>query len=156
MKIAVQLNDDRNIIGTVTTSEAGAELQVKLFKNEGWTLVDSDPAFLVDEAYLWTIRDSDYVLVHISTNQTPDEENQNNITELTKGNLANKMTGAQLQTAVTALTKSNLQLTLDNTSLKADRDKTNKDIATQQQATTSLTKQLLDLQLKTATTEASK
>lgn len=156
MKIAVQLNNDRNITHSNVTNEFGAELQVKLFKDKGWTLVESDPAFLVDEAYLWTVRESDNKLVHISSRKTPEEESQDNITELTKGNLANQMTGVQLQTAVTALTKSNLQLTLDNTSLKSDRDKANKDIATQQQATTSLTKQLLDLQLKSVTTEASK
>jgi len=156
MKIAVQLDDNRSIIHSNVTNEFGAELQVKLFKDKGWTLVESDPAFLVDEAYLWTVRESDNKLVHISSSKTPEEESQDNITELTKGNLANQMTGVQLQTAVTALTKSNLQLTLDNTSLKADRDKANKDIATQQQATTSLTKQLLDLQLKSVTTEVSK
>jgi len=149
MKIAVQLDNDRNIINTNVTNEFGAELQVKLFKDKGWTLVASDPAFLVNESYLWTIRESDNRLVHVSTGMTPDEENQNNITELTKGNLANQMTGVQLQTAVTALTKSNLQLTLDNTQLKADG-------TTQQQAITGLTKQVLDLQMKSATTAVTK
>lgn len=74
MKIAVQLNADRNIIGTVTTSEFGAELQVKLFKDKGWTLVESDPAFSSAESYLWSVRESDNKLVHISTGMTPDEE----------------------------------------------------------------------------------
>lgn len=74
MKIAVQLDDNRNIIGTVITNELGAELQVKLFKDKGWTLVDSDPAFSIDESFKWTIRESDNKLVHISTGMTPDEE----------------------------------------------------------------------------------
>jgi len=93
MEIAVQLNNNRNIINTNVTNEFGAELQVKLFKDKGWTLVESDPTFLVNERYLWTIRESDNRLVHVSTGMTPDEESQNNITELTKGNLANQMTG---------------------------------------------------------------
>lgn len=149
MKIAVQLNADRNIIGTVTTSEFGAELQVKLFKDKGWTLVESDPAFYVNEIYLWTVRESDNKLVYLSDNQTTEERNQNNITELTKGNLANQMTGVQLQTAVTALTKSNLQLTLDNTQFKADRESDHKVI-------TDLTKEMMDLKLQVASTNASK
>lgn len=74
MKIAVQLNDERTIIGTVTTNEFGAELQVKLFGDKGWILIQSDPAFLVSESYLWTVRESDNALVHISTGMTPDEE----------------------------------------------------------------------------------
>ncbi|PMD71513.1 hypothetical protein [Companilactobacillus nuruki] len=74
MKIAVQLDDNRNIVGTVTTNELGAELQVKLFKDKGWVLVDSDPAFSSAESYLWTIRESDNKLVHVSTGMTPDEE----------------------------------------------------------------------------------
>lgn len=74
MKIAIQLDADRNIIGTVTTNELGAELQVKLFSDQGWVLVDSDPAFSIDNKYSWTIRESDNKLVHISTGMTPDEE----------------------------------------------------------------------------------
>ncbi len=74
MKIAIRLDNDRNIIGTVTTNELGAELQVKLFKDKGWVLVDSDPTFSSAESYLWTIRESDNKLVHISTGMTPDEE----------------------------------------------------------------------------------
>lgn len=41
---------------------------------EGWTLVESDPAFSIDNKYSWTIRESDNKLVHISTGMTPDEE----------------------------------------------------------------------------------
>ncbi|MBL3531060.1 hypothetical protein JMJ99_06725 [Companilactobacillus zhachilii] len=149
MKIAVQLDDNRNIIGTVTTSEFGAELQVKLFKDKGWTLVDNDPAFSVNESYLWTVRESDNKLVYLSDNQTPEERNQTSITALTQDGLATKMTTIQLQTAVTALTKSNLQLTLDNTQLKANRD-------TNQKAITDLTKEMMDFKLQAASTNASK
>lgn len=74
MKIAVQLDSDRNIVDTNFTNEFGAELQVELFGNKGWTLVESDPAFSASEKYLWTVRESDHVLVHISTGMTPDEE----------------------------------------------------------------------------------
>lgn len=77
MKIAVQLDNDRNIVGTVTTSEFGAELQVKLFKDKGWTLVDNDPAFSSSDSYLWTVRQADNKLVHLSTGMTPDEETTN-------------------------------------------------------------------------------
>jgi len=140
MKIAVQLDDVRNIIGIVMTSELGAELQVSLFKDKGWTLVESDPAFLNSESYLWTVRESDSKLVHISTNMTSDEESQSNITQLTQSSLDNKMTGVQLQAAVTALTQSNLQLTMDNAKLKSDRD-------TSKKAITELTTKFLTFQM---------
>ncbi|WDT66114.1 hypothetical protein NV391_02595 [Companilactobacillus crustorum] len=71
MKIAIQLNSDRNIIGIYSSPESGAEQQSKI---EGWTLVDSDPAFSIDEMFKWTVRKSDNKLVHISTGMTPDEE----------------------------------------------------------------------------------
>lgn len=119
MKIAVQLNSDRNIIGTVTTSEFGAELQAKLFKDKGWVLVDNDPAFSVGESYLWTVRNSDNKLVHISTGKAPDEETKDAIAELTKQNLTGQLTNTQAQSAVTALTKQNLQLTQDSQNYKS-------------------------------------
>jgi len=71
MKIAVQLDDDRNITGIYGSPESGAEKQSKI---DGWTLVDSNPAFSIDEMYKWTVRESDGLLVHISTGMTPDEE----------------------------------------------------------------------------------
>lgn len=74
MKIAIRLDNDRNIIGTVTTNELGAELQVKLFSDKGWVLIESNSAFSNDEAFKWTIRESDGKLVHKSTGMTPDEE----------------------------------------------------------------------------------
>ena len=36
--------------------------------------MDSDPAFSIDKMYKWTVRESDGLLVHISTGMTPDEE----------------------------------------------------------------------------------
>ena len=73
MKIAVQLDEDRNILNVNNTSEYGSELQVKL-GDKGWILVDNNPTFLASESYLWTIRELDNTLVHISTGMTPDEE----------------------------------------------------------------------------------
>lgn len=146
MKIAIQLNSDRNIIGIYSSPESGAEQQSKI---EGWTLVDSDPAFLITESYLWTVREEDNKLVYISDNRTSDERNQANITALTQDGLATKMTTVQLQTAVTQLTKSNLQLTLDNATLKTDRDQLKSDSSTQQQAITQLTTELMSMKLST-------
>ena len=71
MKIAVQLDDDRNIVGINATNDYAAEQQSKI---NGWILIQSDPAFLVSESYLWTVRETDNTLVHISTGMTPDEE----------------------------------------------------------------------------------
>lgn len=96
MKIAVQLDNDRNIVGTVTTSEFGAELQVKLFKDKGWTLVDNDPAFSSSDSYLWTVRQADNKLVHLSTGMTPDEETTN------ANALLGKNVGQAIVTAIAA------------------------------------------------------
>ena len=148
MKIAVTLNEQGNIIDVNNTSENAARKQSK---DPAWLLVEDNPSFTLDDRFSWTVRSSDNNLVHISTGMTPDEENQDNITELTKGNLANQMTGVQLQAAVTALTKSNLQLTLDNTQLKTDRDKLQSDSTTQQSAITSLTTEIMDLKLQETT-----
>lgn len=71
MKIAVVLDENRNIFDVNNTSEAAA---VEQSKKEGWILVEDDPAFLVSERYMWTVRQSDNALVHISTGMTPDEE----------------------------------------------------------------------------------
>lgn len=71
MKIAVKLNDDKVVINTNDTNEDAAKEQAK---EEGWTLVNSDPAFSIETEYLWTVRESDNKLVHISTGMTPDEE----------------------------------------------------------------------------------
>lgn len=71
MKIAVKLNEDKIVINTNNTNEKAAKEQAK---KEGWTLVESDPAFSIETEYLWTVRESDNKLVHISTGMTPDEE----------------------------------------------------------------------------------
>lgn len=119
MKIAIKLDDNRNILNVNNTSEFGAELQVKLFGDKGWILVDNNPAFLVSKSYLWTVRKSDNALVHILTGKTPDEENKDAISELTKQNLQGQLTNTQVQSAVTALTKQNLQLTQDSQNYKS-------------------------------------
>lgn len=72
MEIAVYLDDDRNIINVNDTNDVAVEKQAK---EKGWTLIlNSDPAFSIDEMYKWTVRESDNKLVHISTGMTPDEE----------------------------------------------------------------------------------
>lgn len=71
MKIAVKLNQDNSIQYTNATNEDSA---LKQSRYDGWTLVESDPAFSVNESYSWTVRESDNKLVHISTGMTPDEE----------------------------------------------------------------------------------
>lgn len=142
MKIAVQLDKNRNVVNTNVTNEYGSELQVKLFGKKGWILVDNDPAFSVTESYLWTVRESDNTLVHISTGKTPDEENKDAISELTKQNLQGQLTNTQIQSAVTALTKQNLQLTQDSQNYKT--------------AITALTQQIASLKLENTNTEAAK
>ena len=142
MKIAIQLDSDRNIVGTVTTNEFGAELQVKLFKDKGWTLVDNDPAFLNSESYFWTVRESDSKLVHIATNMTPDEESQHNFTTLTMQNLATSKDVKEVQSGITALTQSQLADTQDKIDIK--------------NGLTEVTKQLAAMQLKLATLNTTK
>ena len=71
MKIAVLLDSNRDILNINNTNEAAA---IEQSKKEGWILIESNPAFLVAEKYMWTVRQSDNVLVHISTGMTPDEE----------------------------------------------------------------------------------
>jgi hypothetical protein len=137
MKIAIQLDTDRNIIGTVTTSEFGAELQVKLFKEKGWTLVDNDPAFSSSDSYLWTVRESDNELVHIATGMTPDEESQNNFTTLTMQNLNLTKDVKETQTGITSLTQAQLQDNQDKLDIK--------------NGMTEITKRLASMQLQLAT-----
>lgn len=127
-KIAIQLDSDRNIIGTYMSPESGALTQATI---EGWTLVDSDPAFLNNESYLWTIRESDSKLVHISTGKTPDEETKASLVELTKDQLKDSLTKDQLQMALTTLTKEYIE------------DKTNSRMVTAE-----LTKQIAELTIK--------
>ena len=134
MEIAIELDDDRNIIGVNNTNNLAAETQAN---EKGWTLIqNSDPAFSIENMYEWTVRESDSKLVHISTGKTPDEENKDALAELTKQNLAGQLTDTQVQAAVTDLTKQNLQLTQDSANYKT--------------AITALTQQIAEL--KTANT----
>lgn len=123
MKIAVQLDNDRNIVGTVTTNELGVELQVKLFKDKGWVLVDSVPAFSIDQKYLWTVRESDGKLVHIATNLTPDEESQKSNTELTNLVIAQGTDIEQIKQSITELTNNQLKNNTSETSNKQEETK---------------------------------
>lgn len=128
MKIAIQLNSDRSIAGFYGSPESGAERQSKL---EGWTLVDSDPAFSIDQKYLWTVRESDNKLVHVSTGKTPDEETKTSLVELTKDQLKDSLTKDQLQMALTTLTKEYIE-----------------DKANSRMVTTELTNRIAELTIK--------
>lgn len=139
MKIAIKLDTDRNIIGINNTNDSAAEEQAKI---KGWLLVESNPAFSIENKELWTVRESDNILVHISTGKTPDEETKDAIAELTKQNLTGQLTNSQVQSAVTALTKQNLQLTQDSQNYKA--------------AITALTQQIANLQLANTNKEETK
>lgn len=110
-KIAIKLNDDRNIIGYA--SESTAEAQSKY---EGWTLVDSDPAFSIDNMFSWTVRESDNVLVHISTGMAPNEES-------TQANaLLGKNVGKALAQADIANTAANNAMDLASKSVAANAE----------------------------------
>lgn len=109
---------------------------------EGWTLVESDPTFSIDNRFLWTVRESDNKLVHISTGLTPDEETKDAIAQLTKQNLTGQLTSTQIQSSVTALTKQNLQLTQDSQNYKS--------------AITALTQEIASLKLENTNTEVAK
>ncbi len=139
MKIAVRLNEDKIVINTNNTNEKAAKEQAK---KEGWTLVESDPAFSIETEYLWTVRESDNKLVHISTGLTPDEETKDAIAQLTKQNLTGQLTSTQIQSSVTALTKQNLQLTQDSQNYKS--------------AITALTQEIASLKLENTNTEVAK
>ncbi|WP_334351663.1 hypothetical protein [Companilactobacillus sp. HBUAS56257] len=128
MEIAVYLDDSRNIINVNDTNDIAAEKQAK---EKGWILIQSDPAFLVSESYLWTVRESDNKLVHISTGLTPDEETKVSLVELTKDQLKDSLTKDQLQMALTTLTKEYIE-----------------DKANSRMVTTELTRQIADLTIK--------
>lgn len=108
--------------------ENSAQAQSKI---EGWSLVDSDPAFLSTESYLWTIRPEDNKLVHISTNKTSAEEKNSVLTKLTLKNLSLKSDMADMKKIQTAQTLQNLQ--------------DEKDKEDQQKVITNLTMQLMKL-----------
>lgn len=108
MKIAVKLSDSSIITDVNNTSEDGAIRQSKI---KGWTLVESDPAFLISEKYLWTVRESDNKLVHVSSQLTPDEENQKSQTELTSMLMAQGQDIESIKQSITELTNLQLQST---------------------------------------------
>lgn len=134
MKIAVKLNQDNSIQYTNATNEDSA---LKQSRYDGWTLVESDPAFSVNESYLWTVRESDNKLVHISTNMTPDEESQNNFTTLTMQNLNLTKDVKETQSGITSLTQAQLQDAQDRADIK--------------NGMTEITKRLAAMQLQLAT-----
>lgn len=68
VQIAVKLENE--VVSNIATDKSA---QVYALKT-GWTLVESDPAFLISERFNWTVRQSDNKLVHASTGMTPDEE----------------------------------------------------------------------------------
>ncbi|MDG5113446.1 hypothetical protein [Companilactobacillus pabuli] len=97
MKISIKLDADRNIIGVNNTNDSAAEAQSKI---KGWSLIESNPAFSIENKELWTVRESDNALVHISTGMTPDEE------KTQADALLGKTVGEALAKAQTADTKS--------------------------------------------------
>lgn len=131
VKIAIQLNDDRTIIGYA--SETTAEQQAKY---DGWILVDSDPAFSVDDMYSWTVRELDNMLVHTTTMMTSDEESKNNITVLTIQNLNMSKDIKEAQSGITSLTQAQLEDAKDKADIK--------------NGLTEITKQLAAVQLQMA------
>lgn len=124
-QIAVYIRN--NMITKVATEKSAQKYASK----PGWTLVESDPAFSIETEYLWTVRASDNKLVHVSTGKTPDEETKESLTNLTKEQLNDSLTKAQLQMALTTLTKEYIE------------DKANSNLVTNE-----LTKQIADLTIK--------
>jgi len=135
MKIAITLNEDRSINETNETNEDAA---IKQSKFDGWFLVDSNSFFIESEKHLWTVRESDNALVHIATNQTPEEEKNAIITQLTLQNLS-------LSNDISDLKKLTKAQTLQ--SLQDAKDKSE-----QKEVITGLTKEILELK-NNATTE---
>lgn len=125
-KIAIKLDENRDI-----TSYTPYPYSMVQDTNKGWILVDDDSAFSIDQKYLWTVRESDNKLVHISTGMTPDEEAKASLAELTKGQLKGQLMDNQFQQAVTVMTKQAIQ-----------------DKLAAQTAITIVTKQVADLTIK--------
>lgn len=113
MKIAVTLNEDNSINYINDTNE---DIAIKQSKYAGWHLVDVNSAFVKQEKYLWTIRQSDNKLVHISTGMTPDEES-------TQANaLLGKNVGIALAQSNTANTTAQNALDIANKSVAANAE----------------------------------
>lgn len=129
MKISIELGLNKDILNINNTSENAAMEQSK---KEGWILVESNPAFSVNDAHKWTVREKDNVLVHINTNQTPEEEKNAVITNLTLQNL-------QQANEITELKKISTTQALQSLQDAKDKEEQQKVITTQ-------TVQLLEVQ----------
>jgi len=129
-KIAIMLKNDA--IDNVVISNPSD------YKNDkDWIIVDADSNFVIDEKFLWTIRNSDNKLVHISTNQTSEEEKNTVITQLTLQNLSLKNDVSDLKKLSTAQALQSLQ--------------DSKDKSEQQEVITGLTKKILELKQNVTT-----
>jgi len=110
VQIAVKLENE--VVSNIATDKSA---QVYALKT-GWTLVESDPAFLISERFNWTVRQSDNKLVHVSTGMTPDEES-------TQANaLLGKQVGTALSQATVATTTANSAIDIANKSVAANAE----------------------------------
>lgn len=111
-QIAVYIRN--NMVTNVATEKSALLYASK----KGWILVDSDPTFSIENKFLWTVRESDNTLVHISTGKTPDEERDTVISNLTLKNLqqANEIT--ELKKISSSQTLQSLQDAQDKENLK--------------------------------------
>lgn len=125
-KIAIKLDGNRDI-----TSYTPYPYSMIQDTNNGWMLVEDNPAFSINESFKWTVRESDGLLVHKSTGMTPDEETKALLVTLTKSQLKDQLMNDQIQQAVTSVTKQAIQ-----------------DKLTSQMAITELTKQVANLTAK--------
>jgi len=132
-KVAIILKN--NVISDFA-DENSAQAQMSL--NKGWILVENNPSFRVEDKNKWTLRKSDNVLVRIQTNQTPEEEKDAVITQLTLQNLSLSNDISDLKKLTTAQTLQSLQDA--------------KDKSEQNEVITGLTKEILELK-KNDTTE---
>lgn len=127
-EIYVLLNKDRNILEVSTFYQSG-----------NWIKVEYNSEFSIDEMYKWTVRESDNALVHISSNQTPEEEKNTVITKLMLQNLTQSNEIDELKKISTAQ------------ALQALQD--SKDKEEQQKVITNLTVQILKLQQTSSSTD---
>lgn len=119
----------KNNVITDFADENSAQAQMSL--NKGWILVENDPSFKIEDKDKWTLRKSDNVLVRIQSNQTPEEEKNAVITQLTLQNLSLSNDISDLKKLTTAQTLQSLQDA--------------KDKSEQKEVITGLTKEILEL-----------
>lgn len=74
----------------------------------GWVFVEEDLRILKEDIHLWTVRQSDNVLVHKSTGLTPEEESQKSATEMTNILMGNAKDIEDIKQSITALTSMQL------------------------------------------------